>query len=94
MPRVNRRPKRRSGYSPQERRVLLTGTPLNPQSTRFGHPRLPSGWNVPAVREAWSLLRDELLAEWESPMYAAWRERSPRPWAERLLSQEDAQCRE
>lgn len=71
-------------YSQQERDVLLTGVPLHPKSTRFGHPK--TGWNVAEIEKAWSLLADALLPEWESEKYARCRERDGRPFAERLLA--------
>lgn len=73
-------------YSPQERRVLLTGVPCSAASTRFGHPT--HGWNTSEIREAWLRLGDELTELWSAPEYAVYRARDPRPFAERILEEQ------
>lgn len=87
MPRLTRRRKLRHDYTDHERRVLLTGVPLSPASTRFGFPR--TRWDREQIRAAWATLRDELLAEWQSPAFERLRARHSRPWAERFLSESD-----
>ena len=82
---VRRRAKRRTNYTAQERRVLLTGVPLHLWSTRFGHP-LHGGWNRDEIAVAWDLLQDELLELWETEDFALRRKGGGRPFAERLLS--------
>lgn len=77
--------KRGGDYTPQERQVLLTGVPLSPVSTRFGHP-IHGGWNIDAIREAWHQLHKELLIEWQGDKYAHHRSRHSRPFAERMLA--------
>lgn len=75
---------RRGSYTDQERQVLLTGVPLHPWSTRFGHPI--AGWNRDEIATAWGLLGDELLEAWEGEKYGYYREKYGRPFAERFLS--------
>jgi hypothetical protein len=84
MPRTKRRNKFR--YTDQERRVLLTGTPVSSESTRFGHPK--ASWNLAEIEDAWHLLEDELLEEWEGEQFAYYRERYKEPFAVRLLRDE------
>jgi hypothetical protein len=63
---------------------LLTGVPLTPKSTRFGHP-IRGGWNVEEIVAAWSALRGELLVWWQSPEFDRHRRQHDRPFAERFL---------
>ena len=87
MPRPPRRAARHSGYTVQERRVLLTGVPLTPLSTRFGWPFEPYSWNRDEIAEAWEQLRDELLPVWKSDeRFAHYRQRYAEPFAERFLA--------
>jgi hypothetical protein len=72
-------------YTEQERHVLLTGVPLTPLSTRFGHP-LHGGWRIEEIRAAWAVLSDELLERWQSPEFDYYRDRGP--FAERILTQD------
>jgi hypothetical protein len=83
MPRVRRIARRRNDYTDQEHRVLLTGVPISPVSTRFGHPR--TSWNIDEIRVAWNELGGELRERWESPEFAYHRGQHSRPFAERLL---------
>lgn len=85
MPRVRRRSKQRFGYTDHELKVLLTGVPLSPSSTRFGFPR--QGWNGAEIRRAWELLRSQLMVEWEGPQFARYRKQHAQPWAERFLNE-------
>ena len=72
-------------YSDQEKQVLLTGVPLHATSTRFGHP-FHGGWNRDEIRAAWALLGDELRIEWQGERFDHYRSRDPRPFAERILT--------
>lgn len=81
----NKLKKRGGDYSPQERHVLLTGVPLTPWSTRFGHP-IHGGWKLEEIRAAWQQLSLELRIEWQGSKYASHRTQHGRPFAERILS--------
>jgi hypothetical protein len=83
MPRLTRRRKHRHDYTDHEKRVLLTGVPLSPASTRFGFPR--GGWRVEEIRLAWETLQGELLPLWQSQAFDRCRERHSQPWAVRVL---------
>ena len=87
MPRLTRRRKNRHDYTDHEKRVLLTGVPLSPASTRFGFPR--SGWRDAEIRLAWETLQDELLPLWHSPAFAHYRSKHSQPWAQRYLAELD-----
>ena len=80
---------RRGDYNDQEKKVLLDGVPLTHLSTRFGHRR--HGWHLEEIRIAWDLLKEELMPLWESDEhpYSHHHERHDRPWAERILNDDD-----
>jgi hypothetical protein len=89
-----RRSLTRRNYTDQEKRVLLSGVPLHPTSTRFGHP-FHGGWNVAEIRLAWNELRDELLPVWKSDeRFAHYRQRYAEPFAERFLAEQEERGRE
>jgi hypothetical protein len=60
MPRVRRVAKRRRDYTTQEIKLLTTGVSL---TTRFGTVHNGRA-NMPALRDAWNELRDELMDQW------------------------------